>query len=439
MGITNRRTFLRTSTAAGLWIVGSGSNLRAESANEQVNVAVIGVGGRGAANLEGIAAAGGRIVALCDVDNHTLEGAATKHPKARTFHDFRRMLDDFGKEIDAVVVSTPDHTHATAANLAMKMGKHCYCEKPLTHSINEARTLTRTAATMKLATQMGNSGQSSENTRRIVELVRSGAIGSVREVHAWTNRPIWPQGLDRPADVDPVPEHLNWDLWIGPAPYRPFVRDAYHPFKWRGWWDFGTGALGDMACHVLNAAYWALDLKYPTAVEVEAGEPRKADNGPKWEIIRYEFPARGELPPVTVRWYDGGQKPSADLLDGLKPSPSGSIFVGEKGRIHIAHEGGGRGTLLPEERFKDFEAPRPTLPRSPGHHKDFLSACQDPGGYRACSNFDYSGPLTEMVLLGVLAFRVGKKIVWDGPAMSAKNCPEAEQFVRREYRRGWEL
>ncbi len=276
----NRRDFLRSTTAAGvgLWVVGSGSGVMGKSANDKVNVAIIGVGGRGGAHVDGIPKAGGNIVALCDVDDRNLGKAAEKHPDALKYNDFRKLLDEHHKEIDAVVVATPDHTHAVAAASAMKLGKHVYCEKPLTHSIHEARTLTELAARQKVATQMGNQGHSGDNTRRIVEIVRSGAIGPIREVHAWTNRPIWPQGLDRPAGSDPVPDYLHWDLWLGPAPERPFVAHAereaeknsadtpkkkagrgsnvYHPFSWRGWWDFGTGALGDMACHILDASFW---------------------------------------------------------------------------------------------------------------------------------------------------------------------------------------
>ena len=303
-----------------------------KAANEKVNVAIVGVGGRGRAHVDGIPKAGGNIVALCDVDDNNLGAAAKEHPAAHTYNDFRKMLDERHKEIDAVIVATPDHTHAVAAAAAMKLGKHVYCEKPLTHSIHEARYLTELAARQKVATQMGNQGHSGDNTRRIVEIVRSGAIGPVREVHAWTNRPIWPQGKDRPDGSDPVPDSLHWDLWLGPAPERPYVANSplairvrprarrrrddrvYHPFAWRGWWDFGTGALGDMACHILDASFWALDLKYPTAVEALGGEPRKPESAPSWEIIRYEFPARRDMPELKLTWYDGGKRPPGGAL-----------------------------------------------------------------------------------------------------------------------------
>jgi predicted dehydrogenase len=448
---SNRRAFLKQSASAGvgLWVVGSRVVAKDDSPNERVNVAIIGSGGRGSAHVKGIPEAGGTIVALCDVDDRNLETAAEKHPKAYKYNDFRHMLDERHRDIDAVVVATPDHTHAVAAIAAMQMGKHVYCEKPLTHSIYEARVLTQTAAKYGVATQMGNQGHSNDGTRKIVEIVRSGAIGGVREVHAWTNRPIWPQGIDRPSGSDPVPAHLNWDLWLGPAPERPYVANkkaddgkeirVYHPFAWRGWWDFGTGALGDMACHILDASFWALDLKYPTSVEA-TGEPRKPENGPKWETITYQFPARGDMPPVKLTWYDGGKKPPKELVEGEEMKNGGSILIGEKGTLYVAAEYGEKHVLLPKKDFEEFQDPEPTLPRLHGaHHKDFIEACKNPSRRPAGSNFSYSGPLTEMVLLGVVAFRTGQKIEWDGKAMRATNCPEAEQYVRPPYRKGWSL
>ncbi|HEV3163707.1 MAG TPA: Gfo/Idh/MocA family oxidoreductase [Isosphaeraceae bacterium] len=457
---STRRDFLRQSTAAGvgLWVVGSHSVVRGDSPNERVNVAIIGVAGRGDAHVQEIPKAGGTIVALCDVDDRSLDDVGKKHEKAYKYNDFRKMLDEKHKEIDAVAIATPDHTHAVAAMAAMKLGKHVYCEKPLTHSIHEARVLTETAAQQKVATQMGNQGHSGDNTRRIVEIVRSGAIGPVREVHAWTNRPIWPQGKDRPQGSDPVPDYLKWDLWLGPAPERPYVANKplppapegkakgkrrreeeqiYHPFAWRGWWDFGTGALGDMACHILDASYWALDLRNPTTVVAE-GDPRKPDNGPKWEIIRYEFPARGDMPPVKLTWYDGGKKPPEELIEGEEMKDGGALLIGDKGKIYVPHDYGGQHVLLPKKQFEGFQNPPESIPRSPGHHKDFIEACKDPSR-PACSNFSYSGPLTETVLLGVVAFRVGHQIEWDGPGMKVTNSSEAEQYIRPEYRKGWSL
>jgi predicted dehydrogenase len=454
---TNRRNFLRNSAAAGagLWVVGSRVARADDPPSERVRVAIVGTGGRGGAHVRGIPEGGGTIVGLCDVDERNLKRAADRNSGAFQYRDFRKMLDEKHKEIDAVVVATPDHVHAFVAMAAMSLGKHVYCEKPLTRAISEARLLTETAKKMKVATQMGNQGQSGENTRKIVEIFRSGAIGPVREVHAWTNRPIWPQGLDRPTRVDPVPSYLDWDLWLGPAPERPYVANkydeakkrevdrVYHPFAWRGWWDFGTGALGDMACHVLNTAYWALDLKYPTSVEAEGG-PRKPESAPSWEVIRYEFPARGDMPPVKVTWYDGKdsegkpKRPPEELVEGEKMEQGGSLLIGEKGKIYIPNDYGEKHILLPKKDFEGFTNPDPTIPRSPGHHKDFIEACRS-SGRPACSDFSYSGPLTEMVLLGVVAFRTGQRIEWDGPNMRATNCSEAEQYIRPTYRKGWSL
>ena len=448
----HRRDFFKSSAAAGagLWMIGAGPSVRAYAANETVNVAIIGVGGRGEAHVNEIPGAGGTIVALCDVDDHNLGHAADKNPKAACYHDFRKMLDERQKEIDAVVVATPDHTHAVASVAAMKLGKHCYSEKPLTRTIHEARVVAKVAKEQHVATQMGNQGHSSDNSRRIVEIIRSGAIGPVREVHTWTNRPIWPQGKDRPEGSNHVPECLHWDLWLGPAPERPYVANRkrrengrereeqfYHPFAWRGWWDFGTGALGDMACHIMDCPYWALDLKYPTTVEAE-GDPHKPESAPSWEIVRYEFPARGDMPPVKVTWYDGGKRPSEDLIEGEKMKEGGALFIGDKGKLYSPHDYGGEHILLPRDTYKDFKNPPETLTRSPGHHKDFIEACKSPDR-PACSDFSYAGPFAEMVLLGVVAFRTGKKLEWDGPNMKATNCPEADQYIKPEYRKGWSL
>jgi predicted dehydrogenase len=462
----NRRDFLKTTAAGGvgLWVAASGGSVLGKAPSETVNVAIVGVGGRGRAHVSGIPAAGGKIVALCDVDDNNLAAAVKEHEGAYKYNDFRKMLDERHRDIDAVVVATPDHTHAVAASAAMKLGKHVYCEKPLTHSIHEARHLTELAARQKVATQMGNQGHSGDNTRRIVEIVRSGAIGPVREVHAWTNRPVWPQGKDRPNRSDPVPSSLKWDLWLGPAPERPYVANAnantsdgnpsaprakgkktrdnrvYHPFAWRGWWDFGTGALGDMACHILDASFWALDLKYPTAVEALGGSPHKPESAPSWEILRYEFPARRDMPALALTWYDGGMRPPypEELFEGEKVERGGVLMVGDKGKIYIPDDYGGKHVLLPKNQFADFKNPEESIPRSPGHHKDFLEACKNPDR-PACSNFSYSGPLTEMVLLGVVAFRCGKRIEWDGPNMKATNCSEASEYIHPQYRRGWEL
>jgi predicted dehydrogenase len=429
----NRREFLKQTTAAGvgLWATGLGSTVRAQSPNERLNLGVIGVGGRGAANLRGVRTE--NIVALCDVDDEMLARAAMNFPMAAKYQDFRKMLER--RDLDAVVVSTPDHCHAFAAVMAMEQGRHVYCEKPLTHSPYEARLMAATAYRKKVATQMGNQGHSSASTRRIVELLESNVIGPVREIHAWTNRPIWPQGIDRPADSPPVPSTLQWDLWLGPAPERPY-NPAYHPFKWRGWWDFGTGALGDMACHVLDAAFWGLRLGAPTTVEAE-GPPVHPETAPPWMIVRYEFPARGDMPPVKLTWYDGGKLPPAELVDGQRVERNGTLYIGDKGKLYVPDEYNGRFRLLPESSFSGFTPPEPWIPPSVGHYPEWIAACK--GGSPAGSNFGFAGPLTETVLLGIAAYRVGKKITWNPMTMEAVGCPEAKPFIQREYRKGWSL
>jgi predicted dehydrogenase len=289
------------------------------------------------------------------------------------------------------------------------------------------------AARRKVATQMGNQGHSSDQSRRNVELIRSGVLGPIREVHAWTDRPIWPQGIDRPAESQPVPEHIHWDMWLGPAPERPY-HSAYMPFRWRGWWDFGTSALGDMACHILDVAFWALDLGAPTTVEAE-GPAVHPETAPAWMIVRYEFPAKGGRPPVKLTWYDGGKRPSRDLIDGNEYADNGLLFIGDKGRMYAAHDG--RSRLLPESDFADFKAPEPSIPSSPGHHEEWIQACKT--GSPTGTNFAYSAALTEVVLLGNVAYRVGHRLEWDSKKLAASNCREADRYIRREYRKGWSL
>src|SRR5688572_17240826 len=335
----SRRTFVQGTGAAGagFWIAGRQLGYGQEkSPNAKVNVAVIGVEGRGAGHVDGLKDE--NMVALCDVDEQRLDKQAAKFPAAKKYTDWRKMLDEC-KEIEAVSVATPDHSHAPAAATALKMGKHCYTEKPLTRTIYEARVLTELAAkNPKLVTQMGNQGHSRDERRKLVEALQQGMIGKVTEFHSWTNRPIWPQGLDRPQGGPECPKTLHWDLWLGPSPERPYHKQ-YHPFSWRGWWDFGTGALGDMACHIMDAGYWGLKLGYPVEVEAE-GDPLKPECGPKWMIVKQKFPARGDLPAVDVAWYDGGKAPSNDKAAGVKLRDgeknvlgNGNIFVGDKGTI----------------------------------------------------------------------------------------------------------
>jgi predicted dehydrogenase len=440
----NRRQFLSTSTAAtsGL-LLGAGFGQRAFGAtvrprkvspNEKLNLAAIGAAGsQGATDTDGCASE--NIVALCDVDEIRLRERGAKYPKAKLYRDYRKMLDEM-KEIDGVIVSTPDHHHAFASVMAMKLGKHVYCQKPLAHSVWEARRMREVARETGVITQMGNQGHSYDSTRRLVELVRAGALGEVREVHVWTDRPIWPQGIGRPKETPPAPASLDWDLWLGPAPQRPYSPD-YVPFKWRGWWDFGTGAVGDMACHNCDAAYWALDLGQPLTIEAETSGVN-SETAPKWAIVRFEFSQRGNLPPVKLTWYEGGKKPSRDLADGADLPANGTLMLGSKGKILFRDWNPNNFRLLPEDKFKDYQGPPQSIPRAPdGPYKEWIAACK--GGSPCLSNFDYAAPLTEFVLLGNLAMRTGKKIEWDAKKLEAKNCPEAAQFIRRDYRNGWTL
>lgn len=427
-----RRHFLAAATAssAALFLPACASPItrttrRRVSPNEKLNIGIIGAGGKGLENIAGVSSE--NIIAVCDVDDQRAAEGYKRLPDAKRYRDYRRMLDA-EKSLDAVVVTTPDHHHAPAAVMAMRLGKHVYCEKPLAHSISEARLMRKVAAEQKVATQMGNQGHSYDDTRRLVEVVRASVLGPVREVHVWTDRPIWPQGLERPSETPPVPSHLNWDLWLGPAPYRPY-HSSYLPFNWRGWWDFGTGALGDMGCHNMDAAFWALKLEYPESVEAECSGAN-SETAPKWSIIRYQFPARGDMPPVSFTWHDGGKLPKAR---DEKPLPkNGCMIVGEKGHISFKDWNPNGFIIHPEEKFKDFKGPEPQLPRSPGHYKEWIAACK--GGPPALSNFDYAALLTETVLLGNVALRVGKKIRWDAKNMRAIGCPEADQFVRATYK-----
>ncbi len=442
----NRREFLKRSALAGAAVtipaIWTGTSARAQgvSPNGKLRIAKVATGGMGGADLDAITQDPNlvEIVALCDVDENALNGAAQKFPKAAKYFDFRQMLDKEEKNIDAVVVSTPDHTHAVASVMAMKMGKHCYTQKPLAHSVHEARAMMETAAKYKVVTQMGTQAHADHNLIRLVELVSSGAIGPVREVHCWTDRPTgwWPQGIARPTDTPPVPPTLHWDLWLGPAPARPY-HPAYHPFKWRGWWDFGTGSLGDMGCHIMDAAFWSLKLKYPTSVSAE-GEPLMPETGPNWCIMHYEFPARGDLPPVKLHWYDGGKHPSREVLEGIElaKGSNGSVFIGDKGKIIAEHQG--EPQLFPKDQFKDFQAPAPFIKRPEGgHYRQWIDACLKGGA--TGSNFAYAAPMTETLLLGNVAFRLGKKLEYDWRRMRCTNAPEAEPYLHPKYRSGWTL
>jgi len=439
-----RRTFLKTAAAAGATLTILPSGLAATyRANYKVNVGIIGVGGMGGGNrnrfrdISKDPIGANTIVALCDVDRDRLAKSAGDHPAAKTYVDFRKMLTEMHKSIDAVMVSTPDHTHFPASMLAMKLGMGVDTEKPLTHSVWEARQLGLAAAKYGVATQMDNENHSNSGLRTLVEWVRAGVIGKVREVHIFTNRPIWPQGIAKRHPKQPVPKHLDWDLWIGPAPYRDYHKDL-HPFAWRGWWNFGTGALGDMGCHFWDSAFWALTLGHPETVEA-VQEGNSQETGPKWSIVTYQFPTRGpHLPPVTVTWWDGGKLPPRppELEKDCKFPTNGSMFVGEKGTILVHNASSPR--IIPEAKMKEVKLPDPFIPRSPGHKKEWLEAVR--GGKSAGSNFtDFGGPLTEVVLLGNVAIRAGVKLQWDGENLKAKGCPDADKYIRRPYRKGWDF
>jgi hypothetical protein len=451
------------------------------SANEKLNIGAVGCGGKGASDIQ--FCSGENIVALCDVDSRTLAGQKQNHPKAATYQDWRVMLEK-ETSLDAVIVSTPDHLHAMVAAAAMRLGKHVYCQKPLVQTVYEARLLRQLAKEQGVATQMGNQGSAEDGLRRAVEVVQAGLIGPVRQVHVWSNRPIWPQGMDRPAGEDPVPENLNWDLWLGPATWRPFKaagpgdsskkgrrNGIYHPFAWRGWQDFGTGALGDMACHTANMPFRALKLGYPAEVEAWSSGINK-ESYPLKSKIRFEFPGREGLVPATFWWYDGGNplpdnpyrhdgnnKPPKDVvadveeMTGQVPG-SGCILVGDKGKIFSGNDYGakfhlrlkGDKEMVDSEKHDAVKAIPQSIPRNAfggegnadkRHHLEWIAACKD--GKPGYSNFEIAAYLTEIILLGCVALRVGRKLEWDGPNMLARNAPEAAHIVRREKRKGWEL
>ena len=439
----DRRQFLKTAgLAAAAMAIGSRAALAETTSrqkrycdpNRKLRIACVGCGGKGAVDIAGVG--GEEIVALCDVDRERGMETFRKHPRVKLYKDYRQMLTELGDKIDAVVVSTPDHMHFPIAYMAIQMGKHVYVQKPLTHTIWEARMLTEAAHKYGVIAQMGNQGHANEGTRLLKEWVQSGEIGTVREIHWWTNRPIWPQGLTRPTETDTVPSMLDWNRWLGVAPERPY-NNCYLPFKWRGWWDFGCGALGDMGCHVMDAAFWALDLKYPTSVEASS-EGATAESAPKSSVITYQFPARGSMPPVTAKWYDGGgrkEMPRPKDLEADRPMPSGGqLLIGDKGSIMDTSDYCTGPRLIPEARMQTFKRPPKTIPRIPGGdpYKEWIAGCK--GGPLPGSNFDHAGPLTEMVLLGNLAIRLGKKIEWDGPNMKPLNAPEAEKLIRKPYR-----
>lgn len=439
---TTRRDFLKGTTVAGLgfFVAARTSFAETKSPNEKLDIGIIGCGGKGSSDMEGCS--NENIVALCDVDENQAADARKKYPDAKFYLDFREMLEK-EKSLDAVTVSTADHMHAVAGVMAMEMGKHVYCQKPLTHTVHEARAMREAAKKYKVATQMGNQGSAEPGLRRAVECLQAGVIGPVREIHVWSNRPIWPQGIDRPEGSKPVPAHLKWDLWLGVAPDRPY-NDGYHPFNWRGWWDFGTGALGDMACHTCNMPFRALKLGYPKSVEAETSG-FNSETYPKQSKIKFEFPAREGLPELAFWWYDGGVRPPAEITKELRRVPgSGCMLIGDKGKLYSPDDYGSTFRLYPEKDFEGYQGPPETIERlafnvdtDRAMKLEWIRAIR--GGPPAYSNFDIAAYLTEIILLGNIAMRVGKKIEWDGPNMKATNCPEAEEFVKVAYRSGYTL
>ncbi len=440
-----RRRFLTTAAAASASVLGFPAILRSQSPNNKLNVVVIGCGGRGAANMGAVL--GENIVALCDVNERNLSAAAAKAPGAKTYRDFRKLYDELkDSEFDAVVVSTTEHTHAFATLPALKRKKHVYCEKPLTRDVYEARIITEAAREAGVATQMGTQIHAGSNYRRVVELVQSGAIGPVREVHVWVDRTWGRQSpedakkygdvantQERPTKEDPVPPELDWDLWIGPAPYRPFNHVYFPGNKWYRWWDFGNGTMSDLGSHWNDLPFWALNLDAPLTIEA-AGPAPHPEIAPATMSATYTYGARGDMPPVKLTWYQGQMKPPQWMEKQIPTWGSGVLFVGDKGMLLSDY---GKHVLLPEEQFKDFTRPPKTIPDSIGHHQEWIHACKT-GAPTTC-HFGYSGPLTEANHLGNVAYRAAKKIEWDAKNMRIPNAPDAERFLKREYRAGWRL
>ena len=440
----DRRRFLKTAAAAGGLTLSAPAILRAKNLNEKLNIAIIGAGGRGGANMREVASE--NIVALCDVNENNLNAAAEDHPAARRTTDFRRLYDH-AKEFDAVVVSTCEHTHAFATLPALQLDKHVYCEKPLTHNVWESRVIREAAGKTKVATQMGTQIHAGDNYRRVVELIQSDAIGQVIECHVWVARTWGWQASkeesekhgdivfaqERPTKKDPVPTGLDWDLWLGPAPVRSFHNVYFPGPKWYRWWDFGNGTMSDLGSHWVDLPFWALKLDYPRTIEA-SGPPVNPEIAPASMQVKYTYGARESLSPVELTWYQGVNKPAILSESGIPKWGSGVLFVGEKGMLLSGY---GKHVLLPEDKFRDFQRPEPFIPKSLGHHAEWIHACKT-GAPTTC-NFEYAGWLTEANHLGNVAYRVGRKLQWDPVALQATNVPDAEPLIRREYRKGWRL
>jgi predicted dehydrogenase len=439
----SRRDFVQTSAGigAGFWIAGTAladTVVKPKSPNERIQIACIGVSGKGASDSAD-AERTGQIVAICDVDDHTAHKRVRGMKDVKIFHDFRKMLDEMGKSIDAVTVSIPDHNHAAAALLFMRAGKHCFCQKPLTHYIYEADLMGKVAAEQKVATQMGNQGTAEDSLREAAAKIRAGAVGAVKEVHVWTNRPIWTQGKARP-DTVAVPKSLHWNEWLGPAKYRQFA-NGYHPFSWRGFWDFGTGALGDMACHTVNMPFMALDLFDPISVEATTSG-NNMEMYPNWSVIKFEFPSYESRGPVSLHWYDGKKRPDLslfaedkDIASGKKPLDiSGCLVIGDKGKYYCPGDYCEKGHYL----LGGATDPEVKFVHSPGHFNEWIRAIN--GGEQAMSNFPhYASKLTKTILLGNLAVAAGTRVEWDAKNLKATNLPDIEALIKPKYRSGYQL
>ncbi len=432
MSLTRRDVLKQAACAASLAAVSAGAATAREtdSSRRKLNIGVIGVGNRGASNIAEIKDE--NIVALCDVDRQYLDEMASRYPGAKTYTDFRKLLEQ--PDLDAVLINTPDHTHYLAAMLAMQRGLHVYCEKPLAHSIWETREMAAAAKRFKVVTQTGNQHHASDGYRGVAEIVQAGAMGDVKEVHVWTNRPIWPQGIARPEQSPPVPKHLDWDLWLGPAPARPY-NEVYHPLGWRGWFDFGCGALGDMGPHLLDPVVWALELDAPTKVSAESSGVND-QTFPTWSIVRFEFSMGEPRRTIKLVWYDGDKQPPESLTGIFRLPPNGIFMFSERAKL-FAPQYGGAAVVIPYDRSDSIELPEPYLPKSPGHHREWIDACKQ----RAATScdFSYGAKLTEICLLGNIAIRSGKTIEWEHDEMRATNGVDIEHLLRREYREGWRL
>jgi predicted dehydrogenase len=427
---STRRAFLQKSAliSGGFWVAGTLAAEESKSPNEKLNIGIIGVNNRGRANTGGVR--NENIVALCDIDDNYLNQAKKQFPKAASFNDWRILCEQ--ENINAVVISTADHTHAPAAVAAMRAGKHVYCEKPLAHTVEEARIVRETYKASKVATQMGTQIHATDNYRRVVELIQSGAIGTVREAHVWCGRTSGKVGALRTQPN--IPKHLHWDLWLGPAAERGF-NSGYLPgnLTWNRWWDFGNGVLGDMGSHLIDLPYWALDLKHPTKCAAE-GPPVDPYSNPPWMIVTWEHPATDKRAAVTLKWYHHNKRPKSPPGVNLAAWGIGVMFVGDKGQLVADY---GRRVLLPAENFKDFQAPPQTIPKSLGHHQEWIHAAKT--GAPTLCNFEYSGALIEHNLLGNVAYRLGEEIAWDAEKFEAKGLPEAERYIKKEYRKGWNI